>query len=876
VNARQRARSGDLCPASLHPLPAGWDHRRGCRSCVHDQALTDAAMLTVAAVPGLPDDQARDALTAVTAGGRAVMHAHRYEQIAAHLREHADALTSGASTTPVDVARLITALRQGGRDEVADPRCADCDRPCFPRGHRPDGLRICPRCSSRRRNTACGRCGNVRAVCTRRPDGAPLCQPCRYDDPAIWRPCGRCGRPGPIRFTLRGVGVGNCCYLKPHERCSVCGLGRAVSPYASGKATCAQCATQPHTVCAGCGLDAPLGQGTTAATCLRCLAGTNRPCRVCTTPTVSRDNGGQPQCATCLTKTPRACGGCGRDRVIVRRATGTDVDLCAACWQGPTTTCAGCGRRRPCRGERSGRMLCKTCTPRPKQPCGYCGNLRRVVTTWADGPACASCYRRFMRAKDTCPSCSQHRRLLPHIGQQQPVCAACAGAPPGPVCGQCGNEDWLYHKDRCARCVLANRLGDLLGDTDNRVRLGLQPLFDTLAQAENPETVIAWTHPSVKGNGTADLLLARLGRGDIPLSHETLDALNTPGNGGTANHLDAILTAIGALPPRDLELARLERAVNTALDLLTDDQQRKTLRSYATWDLLRGARTTSRRQQLTPMTRHATTARLATATHLLTWLAQRGLDLTTCRQDDLDTYLVTHPARRSTLHGFLAWARRTHRTKRLAIASRPKRLPGIVPADDHGRWALARDLLHEDDHTPADRVAGLLVLLFGQRPHHISHLTTEHVGLHGSRVTLKLGTSPIELPEPFSTHVKTLIDTRRAKVAKRVADPGPWLFPSQHPDRPALPETITHRLQRLGIQPSAHRAAALLHLAAELPPAVLSDLLGLGRTAVQDWSTLAARPWASYVADRIGERGAGVNTAASSNHRRFVRPDAQP
>jgi hypothetical protein len=433
-------------------------------------------------------------------------------------------------------------------------------------------------------------------------------------------------------------------------------------------------------------------------------------------------------------------------------------------------------------------MLCKSCTPRPKQPCGYCGHLRTVVTTWADGPACTSCYRRFMRAKGTCPSCRQHRRLLPHIGQQQPVCAACAGAPPGPVCGQCGNEDWLYHKDRCARCVLANRLGDLLGDTDNRARLGLQPLFDTLAQAENPETVIAWTRPSLKGNGTADLLLAQLGRGDIPLSHDTLDALNTPGNGGTANHLDAILTATGALPPRDLELARLERAVNAALDLLTDDQQRKTLRSYATWDLLRRARTTSRDQPLTPTTRHATTARLATATHLLTWLAQRGLDLTTCRQDDLDTHLVTYPARRNTLHGFLAWAHRTNRTKRLTIASRPKRLPGIVPADDHRRWALARDLLHEGDYKPADRVAGLLVLLFGQRPHHISRLTTEHVGLHGGRVTLKLGASPIELPEPFSTHVNTLIDTRRAKVAKRVANPGPWLFPSQHPDRPALPE----------------------------------------------------------------------------------------
>lgn len=47
--------------------------------------------------------------------------------------------------------------------------------------------------------------------------------------------------------------------------------------------------------------------------------------------------------------------------------------------------------------------------------------------------------------------------------------------------------------------------------------------------------------------------------------------------------------------------------------------------------------------------------------------------------------------------------------------------------------------------------------------------------------------------------------------------PRHWLFPSQHPGRPALPATIGHRLQRLGIQPSTYRAAALLHLAGEMP-----------------------------------------------------------
>jgi hypothetical protein len=397
--------------------------------------------------------------------------------------------------------------------------------------------------------------------------------------------------------------------------------------------------------------------------------------------------------------------------------------------------------------------------------------------------------------------------------------------------------------------VLTERLTDLLGDTDNRDRLGLQPLFDTLAQAERPEIVLGWTRPSAKG--TAHLLLAQLGRGETPLTHEALDTLNTPGNGGTANHLDAILTANGVLPPRDLELARLERAIPAALAVVTDDEHRKILRSYATWDLLRRARTAATSSPLTAGARHAAGERLDAATHLLGWLREHGSDLAGCRQPDLDAYLAVHPNRRHNLYGFLAWAHRTRRIRKLAITGGPKPLPKTPAADDDQRWNLARALLHEPGYAPADRVAGLLVLLFGQRPHRISRLTIDAVQTDAGRVTITLGTSPIELPEPFAGHVTTLLATRRARVAKRITDPGPWLFPSQHPDRPALPATVSHRLQRLGIQPTSYRAAALLHLAGEMPPAVLGDVLGLGHTAVQDWSTLAGRSWASYAADRL-------------------------
>lgn len=264
------------------------------------------------------------------------------------------------------------------------------------------------------------------------------------------------------------------------------------------------------------------------------------------------------------------------------------------------------------------------------------------------------------------------------------------------------------------------------------------------------------------------------------------------------------------------------------------------------------------------------TTRLATATHLLTWLAGRDVDLADLRQPDLDEYLAEHPSRRPYLPAFLSWAHRTRRTPRLRLTTRPKRPPRSVAADDDQRWTLARALLHDDGYTATDRVAGLLVLLFGQRPHRISRLTTSHVNIDEDRATVTLGTSPIDLPEPLASHLKALVAARRARTGKHVTTPGPWLFPSQHPDRPPLPETITHRLQRIGIQPTAQRTAALLHLASELPPALIADLLGLGRTATQEWSTLAARPWASYVADRLDDPpdavpAHAIGTASYSN-----------
>src|SRR5713226_7869358 len=197
------------------------------------------------------------------------------------------------------------------------------------------------------------------------------------------------------------------------------------------------------------------------------------------------------------------------------------------------------------------------------------------------------------------------------------------------------------------------------------------------------------------------------------LSHAALDAVADLHRNATG-HITALLTALGALPARDTHMACLERDIAAILDGAADQDMRRLLHRYATWGLLRHARAKARQAPLTSGLRHGPAARLKTAVHFTSWLASHGLDLAACRQPDLDTYLLTCPARRDEVRHFLAWGRR-YRDRALTVAQAP-RPDTTVPLAQDQRWALARSLLHDNGHDPSDRVAGLLVLLFGQRP----------------------------------------------------------------------------------------------------------------------------------------------------------------
>jgi len=68
------------------------------------------------------------------------------------------------------------------------------------------------------------------------------------------------------------------------------------------------------------------------------------------------------------------------------------------------------------------------------------------------------------------------------------------------------------------------------------------------------------------------------------------------------------------------------------------------------------------------------------------------------------------------------------------------------------------------------------------------------------------------------------------------------------PGKPITAPRLGSRLRALGIYAQAGRRAALLDLAAQLPAAVLADLLGLAPGTAVRWMRQAGGDWSGYAA----------------------------
>ncbi|RSM85854.1 hypothetical protein DMA10_36895, partial [Streptomyces sp. WAC 01420] len=176
------------------------------------------------------------------------------------------------------------------------------------------------------------------------------------------------------------------------------------------------------------------------------------------------------------------------------------------------------------------------------------------------------------------------------------------------------------------------------------------------------------------------------------------------------------------------------------------------------------------------------------------------------------------------------------------------------PLDADERWTTARRLLNDDSIETRDRVAGLMVLLYGQFPARTCRLTTAHVIHDENGVALRLNKTPLKLPPPLDGLVLQLVDIAHdhERTVMLNEHNAPWLFPSlQMPGRPVTSKQLARRLRDIGLPTEAGRCAALLDLCTQMPAAVLQRLLGISPSAAERWSAGAVRTaYAAEVANR--------------------------
>jgi hypothetical protein len=496
----------------------------------------------------------------------------------------------------------------------------------------------------------------------------------------------------------------------------------------------------------------------------------------------------------------------------------------------PAATCEDCaGPAEPL--VTYGQMVrCRSCARR----CPGCGAARKAP----EGRLCRACAGGRKRAD--CTGCQRTERVLDASGR----CRFCRerAARRCSRCDSTGGRTWFEEAWICHRCALTSEVGALFGLTES-VSPALASLRQAVIGAGNPDASRRWL-----ANSSGGRLFRTLIASGVPLTHQVLD---DAGADRSIEHLRHLLVAAGALPDHERVVDRFEVFATRILEeSLLDPRDRKVTRSWLRWAVV--ARLRQRTATGNPIAASAANARVslrAVTTLLETWHRQ-GRNLGTATQADLDAWFCGPGALRWRARPFLVWARqRGHLPRHVSIPSVPKQ--GAATVGNHvQRWELARRLV-TDDTIPDDiRVAGALIVLYGQPLVRIVGLTDSalHRGGDGT-IVVELEGHPVPVHEPFATLMERLPCPRTDGISDQF--PGPWLFPGRQAHRHVGAPALARRLRELGIEPRHMRNTARAQLAAQIPAGLLAEIIGISANTATQWASRSSGNWTSYAADRV-------------------------
>ncbi|MBT2495834.1 hypothetical protein J7E45_09455 [Microbacterium sp. ISL-59] len=344
-------------------------------------------------------------------------------------------------------------------------------------------------------------------------------------------------------------------------------------------------------------------------------------------------------------------------------------------------------------------------------------------------------------------------------------------------------------------------------------------------------------------------LLASLASGQT-ITHSSLDRCPS---GQAREHLRSLLVAAMILPRRDENADRLATWTDEFLAGLPRHHV-ALVKPYAHWMVLRLVRRRARRRRTSFGIATAARERVRCAVRLLRHLDNRQEAITDLSQATLDDWLAGNRARTGNTAPFIKWLNGRGITDDLFVAV-PKRTKPTRVNSDEQQQAQIRELLVARDQEVAlpERVAGLLVLLYGARLERIHRLTTAELTRHNDRLHVALSDHPTEVPTELAVFIERLAaDAATAPRARTFTGDANYLFPStRRPHAPLHPGTLGRKLARIGVLPQTTRNTAMVALASDLPAAVISTQFGLTPESATRWAAHARRDSIEYLVARV-------------------------
>ena len=357
-----------------------------------------------------------------------------------------------------------------------------------------------------------------------------------------------------------------------------------------------------------------------------------------------------------------------------------------------------------------------------------------------------------MRTRGICPICG-HDGVLPgrvNHTDPRPLCRSCAGIPGNYRCAICHTEGQLYRGGQCARCALRDDLTALMVDgAADPVTMGT--IVTILCGVDRPESILSW-----KRSPTVRALLTGLAGGDIPLSHDGLDAA---GQGRQVSHLRSLLEHNGLLPKRDEPLARFQSWLASKLDTICEPAVRAPVEQFATWHHLHRLRRNSTSGQTSHGPTHSARQETTETIKFLTWLHEtHHRTAATCRQQDIDEWLATGPTTRTKIRTFVVWTNKSKINTALHLDAPQTKSTRLLTQDQRLAWV--KELLTGDMESLPYRVAGTLLLLYAQPLMKIVALPTSAIVIAPLETRISLGAEPVPVPEPFADMLKHHLHNR--------------------------------------------------------------------------------------------------------------------